>query len=86
MTASVGEIKLLGKHRLGCGDIRQQDALDALMAGAEADAAFLDPPYNVPIDAYATGRGQFRHRVFEVASGGCCQSNRNLSPIGRAIS
>ncbi len=64
-----GDIWLLGKHRLGCGDIRQQDALGALMAGAEADAAFLDPPYNVPIDGYATGRGQFRHREFEVASG-----------------
>jgi DNA modification methylase len=64
-----GDIWLLGKHRLGCGDVRQSNDLDTLMAGAKADAAFLDPPYNVPIDGYATGRGQFRHREFEVGCG-----------------
>ena len=51
-----GDIWLLGKHRLGCGDVREVDALVKLMDGAVADAAFLDPPYNVPIDGYATGR------------------------------
>ena len=64
-----GDIWLLGKHRLGCGDVRETDALIKLMNGAVADAAFLDPPYNVPIDGYATGRGQHRHREFEVGCG-----------------
>ena len=64
-----GDIWLLGKHRLGCGDVRDADALVKLMEGAVAEAAFLDPPYNVPIDGYATGRGQHRHREFEVGCG-----------------
>lgn len=66
---SSGDIWLLGKHRLACGDVRTPGLLEALMAGDHAAAAFLDPPYNVPIDGYATGRGQFRHREFAIATG-----------------
>jgi DNA modification methylase len=65
----LGDIWSLGRHRLSCGDVREADALTKLMDGAVADAAFLDPPYNVPIDGYATGRGQHRHREFEVGCG-----------------
>lgn len=67
--SQAGDIWLLGRHRLACGDVRNPNMIEQLMAGATADAAFLDPPYNVPIHGYATGRGQFQHREFEVGCG-----------------
>ncbi len=43
----LGDVWLLGKHRLMCGDSTSQDAMDALMAGGRADMVFTDPPYNI---------------------------------------
>ena len=42
-----GDIWLLGKHRLMCGDSTSIDAVEKLMAGAKADLLLTDPPYNV---------------------------------------
>lgn len=43
----LGDVWLLGKHRVMCGDSTSIDAVDALMAGALADQLITDPPYNV---------------------------------------
>lgn len=43
----LGDIWVLGSHRLMCGDSTSIDAMDALMAGAKADLWLTDPPYNV---------------------------------------
>lgn len=42
-----GDIWILGKHRLMCGDSTDQDDMDALMGGEMADLVVTDPPYNV---------------------------------------
>lgn len=42
----LGDIYLLGKHRLMCGDSTSIDAVDKLMDGQKADLVFTDPPYN----------------------------------------
>lgn len=42
-----GDVWLLGKHRVMCGDSTSQDAMDRLMAGGRADMVFTDPPYNI---------------------------------------
>lgn len=42
-----GDIWILGKHRLMCGDSTSIDAVDALMDGNTVDMVFTDPPYNV---------------------------------------
>ena len=42
-----GDIWLLGKHRLMCGDSTSIDAVDKLMDGNAVDLVFTDPPYNV---------------------------------------
>lgn len=42
-----GDVWLMGKHRLMCGDSTSIDAVDALMAGGMADMVFTDPPYGV---------------------------------------
>jgi DNA modification methylase len=60
---------ILGGHRLRIDDARAPRAFELLMAGALADAAFLDPPYNVPVQGHVSGRGRTRHREFLCASG-----------------
>jgi DNA modification methylase len=42
-----GDLWLLGKHRVLCGDCRDAAAIERLMAGAKADMLFMDPPYGV---------------------------------------
>lgn len=42
-----GDVWLLGKHRLMCGDSTSLDEVERLMAGAKADMVFTDPPYGV---------------------------------------
>ena len=42
-----GDIWLLGKHRLMCGDSTMIDDVEKLMNGEKADMVFTDPPYGV---------------------------------------
>jgi DNA modification methylase len=63
-----GDIWILGNHRVGCGDGRDQGFLRRVIGdGARVDAAFLDPPYNVRIGGHAVSAGS--HREFAMASG-----------------
>jgi len=41
----LGDVWLLGNHRLMCGDSTSIDAVEKLMAGNKADCLFTDPPY-----------------------------------------
>lgn len=43
----LGDVWLLGNHRLMCGDSTSIDAVETLMAGQKADMVFTDPPYGV---------------------------------------
>jgi DNA modification methylase len=63
-----GDIWICGEHRIGCGDSRDAVFLARVVGdGVRVDAAFLDPPYNVPISGHANAKG--RHREFAMASG-----------------
>ena len=44
-----GDVWLLGKHRLMCGDSTSLDEVERLMAGAKAELLLTDPPYNVAL-------------------------------------
>ena len=46
-TTVEGDVWVLGKHRLMCGDSTNIDAVDTLMGGHKVDMLFTDPPYNV---------------------------------------
>jgi len=46
-TTVEGDVWLLGRHRLMCGDSTSIDAVDKLMDGGKADLLHTDPPYNV---------------------------------------
>lgn len=64
-----GDVWIMGRHRLICGDAREAADYATLMASEPADLIFTDPPYNVPIDGHVTGLGQIRHREFAMAAG-----------------
>lgn len=44
-----GQLWLIGRHRLLCGDSYSQDDIDRLMDGKEADLLHTDPPYGINI-------------------------------------
>jgi len=46
----LGDVWLLGNHRLMCGDSTSIDAVDKLMNGQKADLLHTDPPYGVSYD------------------------------------
>lgn len=43
----LGDVWLLGKHRLICGDSRHADIVDRLVGEARMDLVWTDPPYGV---------------------------------------
>lgn len=43
----LGDVWLMGDHRLLCGDATSMGSIETVLAGGLADMAFLDPPYNV---------------------------------------
>jgi DNA modification methylase len=58
-----GDVWLLGRHRLMCGDSTSIDAVDKLMDGQKASICFTSPPYNGDTkskhgDYYATDKTQ----------------------------
>ena len=50
-TVKPGELWLLGKHRLLCGDSTKPEDVERLMDGQKAQIVFTDPPYGVSIGA-----------------------------------
>ena len=52
-TTKVGDVWILGKHRLLCGDSTQQKDVTRLMNNQEADMLLTDPPYNVDYEGTA---------------------------------
>lgn len=64
-----GDLWLLGRHRLICGDARRSQDYALLLAGDRVDLIFTDPPYNVPIDGHVSGLGRVRHREFAMGVG-----------------
>lgn len=49
----LGDVWLMGRHRLMCGDSTSVSAFDVLMGGERADLIFTDPPYGM---SYGGGR------------------------------
>jgi DNA modification methylase len=65
----LGDLWLLGDHKLICADACDKASYPELMDGEQARVVFTDPPYNVPIDGHVGGLGAVKHREFKMASG-----------------
>ncbi len=61
-----GDVWLLGKHRLMCGDSTSMTAFSKLMDGERADMIFTDPPYGM---AYGGGRAAGDHALDKKTGG-----------------
>jgi DNA modification methylase len=68
-----GDLWLLGRHRLLCGDSREPKNFVRATGGAHAAAVFTDPPYNLRVRAIG-GRGRVQHPEFAFASGEMSQA------------
>lgn len=67
--SKLGDVWLMGPHKIMCGDARDRNAYATLMGQELAHLVFTDPPYNVPIVGNVSGKGAIRHREFLVGSG-----------------
>lgn len=56
----LGDIWILGDHRLMCGDSTNTDAVGKLMHGHKADMVFSDPPYNTGMNNKKPQHGSTR--------------------------
>jgi DNA modification methylase len=67
--SNIGDLWILGRHRVLCGNALDPAAFATLMGEERAATVFTDPPYNVAIDGHASGLGATHHRPFPMASG-----------------
>ena len=64
-----GEVWILGKHRICCGDAREEGDYVRVTHGERAAMLCADPPYNVKVAGHVQGRGRVKHAEFAFASG-----------------
>lgn len=65
----LGDLWLLGRHRLFVGNALEQQSYQVLLGNERAQMVFIDPPYNVPIQGHVSGLGKVRHHEFVMGSG-----------------
>lgn len=70
VTTVLGDVWLLGNHRIMCGDSTDINAIEKLMNGDKADMVFTDPPYGVSIVGASSKVG-----------GGCIISSKKYAKI-----
>ena len=68
----LGQLWLLGAHKLFCGDATQLNSYSRLLAGEKAQLILTDPPYNVKISGHV--RSGDNYREFAMASGEMSQN------------
>ncbi len=60
--SQIGDIYILGNHRLTCGDSAKEEDIKRLVDGKQIDLVLTDPPYNVDVGAKGDGNEQFDNR------------------------
>jgi len=65
----LGDLWIIGQHRLLCGDALEASSYRALLGKERADLVITDPPFNVRIRGHVSGLGAVKHPEFVQASG-----------------
>lgn len=65
--SQVGDLWILGEHRLLCGDALKSESFQRLLAGEKAQICVVDSPYNVAVNGHVSGSG--KHPEFVNGSG-----------------
>ena len=64
-----GDLWVLGRHRLFCGNALEPPSYDLLLKGDRVPMVFTDPPYNVQVNGHVRSGAATTHREFAMASG-----------------
>jgi DNA modification methylase len=64
----LGDIYILGNHRLMCGDSTSIDAVDKLLDGQRPDMVFTDPPYNIDYQGVKDKREKIKNDKMDDAA------------------
>jgi DNA modification methylase len=67
--SKLGDIFLLGPHRVGCGDARNQFFLDHLRESRDANVCVTDPPFDIKFSSLDFGKSRHRRGDFIETSG-----------------
>ena len=67
--SKLGDIWVMGNHRLLCGSSLDEASYAALLQGTKVRAVWSDPPYNQRVQGHVSGLGKAQHREFGMASG-----------------
>jgi len=65
----LGEVWMLGAHRILCGSALVEGSYARLLDNETASLLLTDPPYNVPVQGHVRGKGAVKHREFAMAAG-----------------
>ena len=72
----LGDVWILGEHRVMCGDSTSKEAVEILMDGEKADMVFTDPPYGMSLET------NYKRNLKEKSYNGLSNSNRgNYSKV-----
>ena len=69
IVSKLGDLWILGNHRLLCGNSTSESDVRKLMNGQLADVVFTDPPYNVKVSNISGINKEHKHAEFLMASG-----------------
>lgn len=67
--SQLGDLWILGKHKLLCGDAKNPIDYKTLLGSSTAIMVITDPPWNVPIEGHVGNSGAIKHPEFIQASG-----------------
>ncbi len=83
-----GDLWILGRHRLLCGDATKKEDVERLMDGKKSDMVFTDPPYNVAYEGGSKKREMIKNDKIDDfynflydAYANCFEYMKNGSPI-----
>ena len=83
-----GDLWILGRHRLLCGDATKKEDVERLMDGKKADMVFADPPYNIAYEGGSKKREMIKNDKIDDfynflydAYANCFEYMKNGSPI-----